>query len=105
MRSASALVFPSLSQGFGIPIVEDAMFSLAVICSDLPVFRKIAGALPISFDPCKVSVLAQRLDKIALNTAAFRQQVTALRNRCLARYEMDPATAKLAKFLALQHAD
>lgn len=105
LRSASALVFPSLSEGFGIPIVEGALFGLPIICSDLPVFREIAGDLAIFFDPRSVADLVRRLDEVAANPARFGQQTAALRDRCVASYGADAATARLAKLLALKQGD
>jgi len=105
LRSASALVFPSLSEGFGIPIVEGAVFGLPVICSDLPVFREIAGDLAIFFDPRSVSDLVRRLEEVASNPARFEQQTAALRDRCIASYGADAATARLAKLLAFKLRD
>jgi glycosyltransferase involved in cell wall biosynthesis len=40
-KRASLYVFPSLDEGFGIPILEAFSFSIPVICSDIPVFREI----------------------------------------------------------------
>ena len=42
-RNSSALVFPTKVEGFGLPLVEAAHFQLPIICSDIPVFREIAG--------------------------------------------------------------
>ncbi len=42
-RSADALLFPSQAEGFGLPIIEAAQHSLPVLCSDIPVFREVAG--------------------------------------------------------------
>lgn len=39
-RSATALVFPSTFEGFGLPLVEAAAFALPILASDLPVFRE-----------------------------------------------------------------
>ena len=35
------MYFPSLDEGFGIPILEALSFSIPVICSDIEVFREI----------------------------------------------------------------
>jgi alpha-1,3-rhamnosyl/mannosyltransferase len=48
---ASALVFPSLFEGFGIPIIEAQAISLPVICSDIPVFREVGGEGAVYVDP------------------------------------------------------
>lgn len=43
-RQADYLVFPSLYEGFGLPILE-AVGHCAVVANDIPVFREIAGLI------------------------------------------------------------
>ncbi len=40
-KNAKIYVFPSLDEGFGIPVLEALSFSIPVICSDIDVFREI----------------------------------------------------------------
>jgi mannosylglucosylglycerate synthase len=40
---ADALVFPSESEGFGIPLLEAALHRLPIVCSDIPTLRALAG--------------------------------------------------------------
>ncbi len=40
---AAALLFLSKGEGFGLPLVEAANYGTDVVCSDIPVFREIAG--------------------------------------------------------------
>ncbi|MBI3610811.1 MAG: glycosyltransferase [Nitrospirae bacterium] len=40
-KHATALLFPSAGEGFGLPLVEAAQHGLPVIASDIPVFREI----------------------------------------------------------------
>ncbi len=42
-KCAAALLFPSLSEGYGLPIVEAAMHGLGTIASDIPPSREIGG--------------------------------------------------------------
>ncbi len=42
-NGATALIFNSLCEGFGLPIVEAMSCKTPVICSDIPVFREIAS--------------------------------------------------------------
>jgi len=42
-KNASIYIFPSLDEGFGIPILEALSFSLPVICSDIDVFKEVGG--------------------------------------------------------------
>lgn len=51
---ATALVFPSLMEGFGLPAVEAAACGTPVICSDIPAFREILGPLGNYFKPSDI---------------------------------------------------
>ena len=42
-RRAAALLFPSLGEGFGLPLIEASHFGTPIIASDLPVLREVAG--------------------------------------------------------------
>lgn len=55
---ASALVIASESEGFGLPVVEAFQRGLQVICSDIAVFREIAGAHALFFDLSSPDYLA-----------------------------------------------
>ena len=51
LDGARALLMPSFTEGFGIPIIEALQRGTPVIASDLPVFREIAGSIPDYLDP------------------------------------------------------
>jgi len=48
---ADGLFFPSLQEGFGIPILEAGIVGLPVFCSDLPPFRESGHEDVVFFDP------------------------------------------------------
>jgi glycosyltransferase involved in cell wall biosynthesis len=50
-RLADGLLFPSRSEGFGIPMVEAGLMGLPIFCSDIAPFREIAGDAARYFDP------------------------------------------------------
>lgn len=50
-RNAVCLVFPSLQEGFGLPSLEAQSMGCPLLCSDIPVFREIAGDGARYFDP------------------------------------------------------
>lgn len=49
-RLADALLFPSRSEGFGLPLLEAALHRLPVFCSDIPPHREVAGEYALFFD-------------------------------------------------------
>lgn len=42
-QGSSGLVSLSIGEGFGLPLVEAAHYGVPILCSDIPVFREIAG--------------------------------------------------------------
>ena len=71
---ARGVVVPSLGEGFGIPLVEGMAVGTAIVVSDIPVFREIAGDVALYFDPHDPGMLADQLT--ALDDAA---RMTAVR--------------------------
>lgn len=51
LQHAQALLFPSFTEGYGMPLVEALELGVPVIASDLPAFREIAGNIPEYVDP------------------------------------------------------
>jgi glycosyltransferase involved in cell wall biosynthesis len=54
LAGATALLMPSLAEGFGLPVVEALQVGTPVIASDLPIFRELAGQIPTYLDPSDV---------------------------------------------------
>ncbi|MFH0979606.1 MAG: glycosyltransferase family 1 protein [Candidatus Roizmanbacteria bacterium] len=50
-KKTKALIHPSLSEGFGLPLVEAAYFNCPIIASNIEVFKELLGENYISFNP------------------------------------------------------
>ena len=51
IANSAGLIFPSLYEGFGIPVLEGALEGVPVLCSSIDVFREIGGDHLLYFDP------------------------------------------------------
>jgi glycosyltransferase involved in cell wall biosynthesis len=60
-RRAELFVFPSLYEGFGIPMLEAMASRCPLVLSDIPVFREIAGDAAAYFDPLDVDSITSTI--------------------------------------------
>ena len=61
---ARMLVFPSLFEGFGIPLVEAMECNLPIACSDTSSLPEVAGLAAIYFDPYQPREIAEVIEHI-----------------------------------------
>lgn len=62
--SAQALVFPSLYEGFGLPVLEAMRLGTPVVASNVSSLPEITGETSLLFDPTDVYQLVAKLDLI-----------------------------------------
>lgn len=75
---AVALVYPSLYEGFGIPLLEAMACGCTVVASDIPSSREVAGDCPVYFDPTSAEDLRGALDKALQQTGNPEQRAAAI---------------------------
>lgn len=61
---AVALVFPSIIEGFGLPLIEALSRGCPVLASDIPIFHEIGGDYCLYFPLGRADVLSQLLAQI-----------------------------------------
>lgn len=62
-RNAACFLFPSLGEGFGLPVLESQLNDCVPLLSDLPVFREIGGDGALYYSPHDANAL---IDAIVL---------------------------------------
>ncbi|MBT9258245.1 MAG: glycosyltransferase family 4 protein [Clostridiales bacterium] len=96
--AADGVVLPSRYEGFGLPIIEAMARGTAVLLSDIPVFREVAGELGIYFTSEDPEALAESIEKLATRSKNEAEGVSALlRTKAL---EYEPLKV-LAKYVSL----
>jgi alpha-1,3-rhamnosyl/mannosyltransferase len=63
--TATAQVFPSLEEGFGMPILEAMSCGLPVITSNCSAMPEVAGDAAVLVDPRNVSEIAEAMRRVA----------------------------------------
>ncbi len=62
--AATAFVFPSLSEGFGFPLLEALAFGCPSACSNAASLPEVGGDAPVYFDPCDTADIRMALDAV-----------------------------------------
>ena len=62
--NAKAYVFPSLSEGFGIPGLNAMAANIPVVCSDIPTLKEIYQDAALYFDPESPNDIAGKIKKV-----------------------------------------
>ncbi|GBQ39868.1 glycosyl transferase family 1 [Komagataeibacter saccharivorans] len=78
LRDAHALLFPSLAEGFGLPIIEAMALGVPVLTSRGGATGEIAGDAALLVDPLDTGDITQgiaALDRMTADTAQWQQMV------------------------------
>jgi len=95
---ATALVCPSLTEGFGLPVLEAMACGTPVVCARAGALPEVAGDAALYVDPADVRSIAAGLEKV-LEDEPLRRE---LASRGLARahlFEACKTTARLVDLL------
>jgi glycosyltransferase involved in cell wall biosynthesis len=66
---ASAFVFPSLAEGFGLPVLEAMARGVPVACSDRSSLPEVVGDAALLFDPEDPRAIAAALERLLADRA------------------------------------
>jgi glycosyltransferase involved in cell wall biosynthesis len=91
-RGAQALIFPSLYEGFGLPLVEAMACGTPIVTSNITAMPETAGDAALLVDPTSVEQITAGMQRIVSDTA-LRQR---LREKGLARAAQFPWTNTVA---------
>ncbi|HEX3392549.1 MAG TPA: glycosyltransferase family 1 protein [Solirubrobacteraceae bacterium] len=81
---ADVFVYPSLYEGFGLPVLEAMARGVPVACSNASSLPEVAGDAALLFEPRDVSAIAQAIERVLSDPA----QAQRLRADGLARVQL-----------------
>jgi len=76
LQQADALIFPSLYEGFGLPVLEAMAAGVPVICSNVTAMPEVAGDAAVYFDPRDVEDMASSIARVSRD-AGLRAELAA----------------------------
>jgi len=87
-ENCRAYVFPSLSEGFGLPALEAMAHGAPVVSSSATCLPEIYGSAALYFDPLEVSDIAAKIGQV-LDSPNLRNQLVASGQAQVAKYSWD----------------
>lgn len=80
-RHATALLFPSLHEGFGLPVLEAMSLGCPVVCSDRTSIPEVAGDAAVYFDPESTDDILEKLELTLFSSSTLQDLRTKGYNR------------------------
>jgi glycosyltransferase involved in cell wall biosynthesis len=69
LKCATALVFPSLGEGFGLPVLEAFAANVPVIASNTTSLPEVTGDAALAIDPLNVDQIAEAMKRVLVDKA------------------------------------
>lgn len=90
MRSALFFAFPSLYEGFGLPVLEAQTTGVAVMCAKNSALPEIAGDAALLVDPLDVDAIAEAMLRLSRDEE-LRQELIAKGHENVKRFSWEKA--------------
>ncbi|GGF27655.1 glycosyltransferase family 4 protein [Echinicola rosea] len=86
---ALAYIFPSLYEGFGIPVIEAFQFSLPVAASNRGALPEVLGKGGVLFDPKNIPDMVEKIELILQNASTNMDSIKNSQKEIIARYSWE----------------
>jgi glycosyltransferase involved in cell wall biosynthesis len=95
-KLCALFVFPSVYEGFGIPILEAMAAGCPMVLSELPVFREITEGQGIYFPPDDVAAMADAIE-VGLTSSNARERIVQYGFERVADFSFDRLADRVAE--------
>jgi glycosyltransferase involved in cell wall biosynthesis len=76
-RRARMFIFPSLYEGFGMPILESCANDCPVVCSEIKPFREVAGRAALFFAPDSIASIHNAISTVLESSVVRKDLIKA----------------------------
>ncbi len=98
LRNAGMFVFPSLYEGFGLPVLEAFSAGVPVLVSDIPVLREVGGQACYPVAALDESDIAQGLGEL-VRDLSMRERMVKMGKERLAEFDWDESARRVLDVL------
>jgi glycosyltransferase involved in cell wall biosynthesis len=81
LAGAAAMIFPSLFEGFGMPVLEAMSAGVPVLCGNLTSLPEIAGDAALLFDPRRPAEIVSAIERLESHPALRAELIERGRRR------------------------
>jgi glycosyltransferase involved in cell wall biosynthesis len=91
--NATALIYPSLYEGFGIPPLEAMSYGCPVLCGNTSSIPEVVGEAGLYFDSANIDSIADAMERIATGPK-LRSDLVALGRERVKQFSWDRCAAR-----------
>jgi glycosyltransferase involved in cell wall biosynthesis len=97
-NASDLLVFPSVYEGFGLPLIEAMKCELPVACSNIDVFHEIGDDAVLFFNPYDAGDIAEKI-ALGLTDESLRKQLVSKGEKRYPVFTWENSASELLKLL------
>lgn len=98
LAAALAMIYPSLSEGFGVPLLEAMHAEVPILCSQATSLPEVGGAAALYFDPHSVPAIAAAIERVVAD-GALRKHLIGEGRIQRERYSWQQTAERIAAIL------
>lgn len=75
-KYSSGMIFPSINEGFGVPIIEALKYKCPMSLAEASVFPEVAGKCAFYFDPLNVNSISESIFKLIYDNESLNYKLS-----------------------------